>query len=207
MVRWRTLTLAGAAALLVAICGVTPAAALQGTECEGAEEPVRKANLGESERTLLCLLNVHRVANGRAVITHDPALLNAAHRHSRFMESTHQFAHEAIGDGTPQERATASGYPFPVGENIHYSGSSSVTPADIFAVFAASPAHNGNMLDPISPIDGTQIIYLTVGDGARVRAQLRGDDDADVRGRQHRRDRHRGRPLDESALRGGHRGS
>ena len=167
MVRGRTLALGGLLAFtLLAVSSPLGASALQGTQCEGAQTPVRKANIAASERTLLCLLNLHRVANGRQVLTHDPALLAAARSHSRYMETTGQFAHQDIGDGTPQERANAFGYPFAVGENIARAPIPS-TPSDMLAIFIASPAHNANLLDPTSPA-GSRIIYRTAGMGFAV---------------------------------------
>ena len=153
----------GAALLLVP----APASALQGTHCKGAEKAVKAASVAASERTLLCLLNVHRVANGRAVLTHDQRLVRAARAHSQYMEQTSQFAHQDIGDGTPQSRATAAGYPFAVGENIHNAASRSLTPSNILDALRADAPNNASMLDPVLP-SGERIVYVTAGMGIAV---------------------------------------
>lgn len=144
--RWRALVLAGVGAALIAAPASTGAA--QGTQCEGAETPVTAANVPESERVLLCLVNVYRTANGSGLLTHDAALRSAARGHSQYMEDTGTFAHEGIGDGTPQSRANAAGYPYSVGENVAVSNFPGYSANAMFGLWQGSPGHNANMLDP-----------------------------------------------------------
>ena len=169
--------MAGSQKLVLAVVGAAllvpaPANAAQGTDCVGATTPVKEAGPAAAERSFLCLLNVYRADSGRGILTHDTALNVAAHTHSVHMETTAQFAHQDIGDGTPQSRATAAGYPFGVGENIAYSTAPGVTPTDIIEIFKASPAHNANMLDPTAAGGGGRIVYATAGMGFAVGANF-----------------------------------
>ncbi len=147
----------GVAGLLVALslaaALIAPAgagAAEKATQCSGANDAVTAANVATAERTLLCEVNVYRVANGLAPLTADPALGRAARGHSEYMERTKQFAHEGIGDGNPSSRAAEAGFNCGgfdcVGENIAYSGFPSTTPTDMFEQWRNSPGHNANML-------------------------------------------------------------
>lgn len=144
-------TALAAVALLAALIAPAGAgAAEKGTQCSGANDPVTAANIATAERTLLCEVNVYRVANGLAPLTADPALGRAARGHSEYMERTKQFAHEGIGDGNPSSRAAEAGFNCGgfdcVGENIAYSGFPSTTPTDMFEQWRNSPGHNANML-------------------------------------------------------------
>ncbi len=155
----------------VALLLPAPAGAVIGTDCVGAVTPVKKAGPADAERSFLCLLNVYRAANGRGVLTHDSGLAAAAGGHSEFMEAHAAFAHEGIGNGTAQSRANAAGYPYGVGENIAYATAARTTPTDIIEIFKASPAHNANMLDPLS-VSGGRIVYATAGMGFAVGANF-----------------------------------
>jgi len=155
--------LLAACLLLLAGSGNAPAAT-KATECEGADVPVTAANLAAAERTLLCMTNVYRVANGRQPLTEDPALFRAARKHSEYQEATGQLGHDDIGDGTPTQRAQAEGFdcggPFDcVGENVMRSNFPGYTPDEILQGWKNSPGHDQNLKDPN---------YVTAGMGLAV---------------------------------------
>jgi uncharacterized protein YkwD len=157
-----TILLAGCL-LLLAGSGSAPAAT-KATECEGEDVSVTAANLAAAERTLLCMTNVYRVANGREPLTEDPALFRAARKHSEYQEATGQLGHDDIGDGTPTQRAEAEGFdcggPFDcVGENVMRSNFPGYTPAEILQGWKNSPGHDANLKEPN---------YVTAGMGLAV---------------------------------------
>lgn len=64
------------------------------------------------------------------------ALHNAADGHSQFMLDHDQFAHQGIGDGTPQSRIAAAGYASAttLGENIAFRGTTGAVDETAFGV-------------------------------------------------------------------------
>jgi hypothetical protein len=144
--------LAGLAA--VVLCAPAPARA---DSCAG-EGDYAADNPAKSERTLLCLTNVHRAANGIHALTMDPILLATARAYSADMANRSFFNHfggpgcddaqaaaHTNGCNYPWDRAMAMGFPSDqVGENI--ARGFLQTPRDIFTGFRNSPGHNANML-------------------------------------------------------------
>lgn len=137
--------LAGALATAAVALIATPATA-NAQSCRGQDVAITSATEADAERSLLCLVNVHRAAAGLAALTHDAALRQAARGHSRYMQDTGLFGHEGIGDGTHQSRAEAAGYPYGVGENIARTNFPGYTPREMFAIWRDSAPHNENML-------------------------------------------------------------
>ena len=141
--------LAGIAALALA----APAEA-RADYCEGEDAPITEATADSAGLIQLCLLNVHRTANGLAPLTLDPGLASAARSHSRWMEDNEVLCHypdpEAEPpvpcDGSPDSRAAAAGYPFPTGENIAWTGAPGYSSRRLFGIWLNSPGHNANML-------------------------------------------------------------
>jgi Ca2+-binding RTX toxin-like protein len=72
----------------------------------------------------------------RDPLASNDALHNAADAHSQFMLDHDQFAHQGIGDGTPQSRIAAAGYSsaFTLGENIAFRGTTGPVDETAFAV-------------------------------------------------------------------------
>lgn len=151
MVRRALIVIVLAACLLLLAGSGNAQAATKATECEGAEVAVAKRNLAAAERTLLCLTNVYRVANGLQPLTEDPALFRAARKHSEYLEATGQLGHENIGDGTPTERAEAEGFDCGgsdcIGENAMRTKFPGYTPAEILDGWKNSPPHDANLRD------------------------------------------------------------
>ena len=96
-------------------------------------ELVNRARLdpnGEATRFHISL-NDHLPAGtltgaAKPVLAPNELLVDSARAHSQFMLDHDKFAHEGIGDGTPQTRMTTAGYvftlPFALGENIAIQG-------------------------------------------------------------------------------------
>ena len=124
--------------------------------CVGQGDSITAANIDQSERSSLCLLNNYRVDNGLAPLPEDASLHSAARAYSEDMANRNYFNHFG-GPGcdtvfipgncsTPTDRGQAAGYPGGVGENIAYDSLGS--PASFFDLWRNSPGHNANMLDP-----------------------------------------------------------
>lgn len=153
------------AGLVAAMLG-GPASA-QADTCVGAGEPLT-ADINRSERSLLCLTNIHRVANGAGPLAMDPILRTTARAYSEDMLNRSFFNHfggpgcdeaqgnsQSNGCSMPWHRAMANGFPTDqVGENI--ARGYLPTPVDTFQGFRNSPGHNANMLAPA---------YVTAGMG------------------------------------------
>ena len=149
MSRWRKFGLAGVGALLLA---GAPSSASADT-CEGEDTSITAATAAAAEPVELCLVNVHRAANGLAALTMDPALRIASRDHSRWMDDNNNLCHTPDNptpggtcDGTPSSRAAAAGYPYPVGENIAWTNFPGYTPREMFELWHNSSGHNANML-------------------------------------------------------------
>ena len=123
-----------------------PAGASAASTCKGEDDGFTAQTVPDAERSLLCLTNAHRVANGLAPLAHDGSLRTAARNHSQDMDVRNFFAHETPlpGSTDPSDRAIAAGYPTGfVGENIAFSPN---TPKSHFEAWRNSPGHNSNML-------------------------------------------------------------
>ena len=105
------------------------------------------------EKEMVRIENEYRIMLGLKALRIDDRLTKAAHKHSEFMHSTHQFAHSGIGDGDPSSRGRAEGYSGPIGENI--AGTIPYDPKNAFNLWYWSHGHNLNMLG----------LYETIGGG------------------------------------------
>jgi uncharacterized protein YkwD len=168
--------LAGLAAATV----VAPGSA-QADTCAGAGDPLT-ADIGRSERTLLCLTNIHRANNGAGALAMDPTLHATARQYSEHLRnevSVHgpaSFNHyggyntsadractlldaQALEGGCdlPWHRAQANGFPSShVAENA--AAGFLPTPQDVFDGFRNSlDGHNEIMLDPAYAVSGVGI--------------------------------------------------
>jgi uncharacterized protein YkwD len=129
-----------AAALMV----VEPAGAQAAEQCLFQGVEVTAQNVGQAERSLVCLTNLHRVRNGLAPLPIDTRLMTAARGHSADMQQRNFFSHTNPSGLGPTSRAMAAGYPFGVGENIAMNTEG--TAASLIVQWKNSSGHNMNML-------------------------------------------------------------
>src|SRR4051812_18724515 len=113
----------------------------------------------ELETYFLELINEARAAEGAKPLAFDSELLDAAHTHSAWMNSTDTLSHTGANGSTPQDRIAAAGYDATrTGENIYYSWGTDETGATAGATthyvekshnsFLNSPGHHMNLVDP-----------------------------------------------------------
>jgi hypothetical protein len=155
-----------AVALLIAAAAITATGWIAsaervraaGDECRGQNEDViEAADLGRAERSLLCLVNVHRAVNGVPILTADPRLTVSAREHSADMVERGFYSWKNPEGQTPGVRALEKGYAGTVGENyfaLPLSGG--VSPIQFFLGWAEDPMNDALLLDPA---------YVAVGTG------------------------------------------
>ena len=143
--RWRDAALPAAFACLLTALAAAPARAAEDTCRAQSVQVTDAAAIDAAERSLLCLVNVHRVDNGLAPLAADPDLGEAARGHSEDMVQRGFFDHYDPEGSGPQDRAEAAGYEGGVGENIAWS-SGERTPLAFFTIWRESAPHNENML-------------------------------------------------------------
>jgi hypothetical protein len=153
MRRQGTAILAGVA---LALLWLAPAARASG-RCVGQDDPINAGNRARAERSLLCLVNIHRAEAGVDSVTMDGSLRSAARSHSVDMVATNYFSDDG-GAGGPFDRAVAAGYPSDsvVEESIVLDPKA--TPYSLFSALVGS-AHNENIVAPG---------WLTAGIGVAV---------------------------------------
>lgn len=97
------------------------------------------------EEQVIGLVNQERakLANCPA-LNHNLQLAAAAEGHSLDMANQNYFSHTGSDGSSPSSRASAAGYPLPVGENI---AAGQATPQDVVNAWLSSPGHRANMLD------------------------------------------------------------
>lgn len=121
-------------------------AAKREDRCKAQNAPITNAaSVRKGERSLLCLVNVHRAANGLPALALEPALRRSARAHSRDMVARNYFDHTTPERLGPEDRAGLQGYEGGVGENIAYTQGSG-TPLAFFLLWRDSDGHNRNML-------------------------------------------------------------
>ena len=136
---------------------LAPGTATAAETCAGAETPITSSTAVDAERTMLCLVNLHRKANGLDPLAMESSLRKAARGHSEDMVARSYFCHSYTPSGcdeykpgdpesTPDGRAKAQGYNGRVGENIAADSSSGVSAQSMFTQWKNSPGHNANML-------------------------------------------------------------
>lgn len=144
--------------LIAVVLLFSPGTAGAGQTCAGAETRVSVLGVEDAERVMLCLVNLHRAANGVGELAMEPALQRAARGHSEHMIARGHFCHSYTPEGcdeyrpgdpqtTPTSRAEAEGYRGGIGENIAADRAPGVTPQSMFGQWRDSPGHNDNMLD------------------------------------------------------------
>lgn len=136
---------------------LAPGTATAAETCAGAETPITSSTAVDAERTMLCLVNLHRKANGLDPLAMESSLRQASRGHSEDMVARTYFCHSYTPEdceeykpgepqSTPKGRAKAAGYNGPVGENIAADSSSGVSAQSMFTQWKNSPGHNANML-------------------------------------------------------------
>jgi uncharacterized protein YkwD len=115
--------------------------------------------VGDGPAALLDLINQHRKANGKAVLTLDPCLAKAAQGHSEWMQATGTLSHTGKNGSSVADRLKAAGCPQTAwAENI----AKAPTPEVCFNLWKNSPPHNTNMLGPYAKVGiGLQGVYWT----------------------------------------------
>lgn len=92
------------------------------------------------------LVNQVRQEHGLAPVVVDPALEAAANGHAAHMAAVGQMAHDGIGDGTMQTRATEAGFQGSrMAENV---AAGQQSPEQVMQSWMQSPGHRANVLDP-----------------------------------------------------------
>jgi hypothetical protein len=148
------------AGLCVALAASAPAAG-GADRCRGQDTPIAAANLIAAERTLLCLVNVHRAASAVKPVFFNGSLRKAARAHSAdLVQRDFWNARNPDGDG-PHERAEAAGYPetSTVGESFVTDPNAS--PNTLFSALVAYPTHNTNLLSTAWQALGTGLALGT----------------------------------------------
>lgn len=156
--RSRTAATLAAAALLVAGLTAAPASARDGgDECKAQNEDVLDpADIGPAERSLLCLINVHRAANDVPVLTADPRLTVSAREHAADMVARGFYSWQNPEGQGPGDRAAEQGYAGTVGENYFaLPRSGGVSPIQFYLGWSKNAENDAVLLDPAYVAAGT----------------------------------------------------
>lgn len=134
------------AGLVIALASAAPAAAQ--AACPAADSATR--DIGQIQRTMLCLHNVERRDHGLSKLHWNRQLAGVAGRHARDMVSRRYFQHVAPGGKDHMDRIAASGYEpavgcWTAGENL-FSSTGRSTPRQLLAAWMNSPAHRQNIM-------------------------------------------------------------
>ncbi len=119
-IRGNVLGLSAAAAAILAIALPASAAAVpEGDSCRAQDDQVlTRPDIKPAERSLLCLVNVHRVQQGTSPLAREPKLAGAARDHSEDMVARNFYDHVNADGKDATARAVEHGYKGGVGENI-----------------------------------------------------------------------------------------
>jgi uncharacterized protein YkwD len=135
----------GLVGLALAAFMLVPAASA--VACEGAEADTSSMSRRAYARTVECVMNAQRAANGLAPLSHDSRLARAAWRFSRAMVAQQFFDHVSPTGSTLGERARAAGYTGGgLAETIGWGSGSLATPAAIVDQWLQSPPHRAILL-------------------------------------------------------------
>jgi uncharacterized protein YkwD len=120
----------------------------QASPCAGANTAPTRTTTAASWRTMLCLVNTLRRANGLGTLKSNRRLRTAATRHARDMVTRGYFAHESpngvdLTDRLRRVRYRRGG----AAENIGAGSDALTTPAAILVTWMDSPPHKANLLD------------------------------------------------------------
>jgi uncharacterized protein YkwD len=116
--------------------------------CAGANLVADAANVNTVRAAVLCLVNAERASAGRAALTDNAQLAQAAQAHSADMVARSFFAHTTPDGVTFDVRILRAGYAgWTVGENIAWGSGTLATAASTMAMWIASPAHEANIVN------------------------------------------------------------
>ncbi len=102
-------------------------------------------------------VNTYRAAHGLPPLQTNAVLMAAAQGHASWIAATSTFSHTGANGSSPQDRATAAGYPGRVIEN--FVSGSGMTPQGAVTWWDGSPIHKQGMLSTL---------YVEVGAGYAV---------------------------------------
>lgn len=115
-------------------------------------------DLGGFSQQFLCLINEHRVANGKGKLIYNSTLNAVATKHSQWMDENNTMSHVGENGSTFIQRCQAMGISC-LAENVAYGFSSA---KHLFELWKNSPSHNKNMLGPYTQIGlGVSGLYAT----------------------------------------------
>ena len=162
--------------LLATLAAAVPAHAVTAraavAECPNATVVPAAGNLGQAERTALCLINLEREQRGLRGLRANDRLERAAVRHSRDMVARDFFSHDAPGGGTMASRIKGSGYlksarSYSIGENIAWGTGSLASPLKIHQAWMRSPGHRANILSRAFDEIGVGVVTGAPGQGGQ----------------------------------------
>lgn len=153
----KPVTLLAALVILVALFAATEADARTmlppKSVCPGQTDSTAPA--AAQDKSMLCLINHFRAAQGLSHLDADPELMSAAQAKSRAIVDCNQFSHEACGHPFSWWFDNA-GYltgSWSIGENIEWSGAVSPyevhSPRSTLRDWIHSPEHLANLMNPI----------------------------------------------------------
>ncbi len=168
------LTTLAMTALLVpaSLAGAAPAAHVS-SDCPHA---TRHAVPAREARTMLCVINAARTANGLGRLRASASLAKAARGYARTVVRARDFSHIGPDGSTPDQRVLRAGYHGRgVGETLAYGQGALGTPAGVVAGWLRSPPHRAVLLSPLmrdvgvgvvrgSPLPGVSGGTTAVGD-------------------------------------------
>jgi uncharacterized protein YkwD len=146
--------LAPLAAAAIATLAVAAPAQAGVTACSSATATAKpsSANIGQVERTVLCLVNRERTSRGLKRLRASGKLDRAADAHSRDMVRRSYFDHVSPGGGTMQDRIKATGWfsgarSYAFAENIAWGSGELGSPKSIVKSWMNSAGHRHNILN------------------------------------------------------------
>jgi uncharacterized protein YkwD len=162
------------AALTASLAAAAPAAAAPAapSACQSSHLTPSAENVGQVERTVLCLVNAERTKRGLRRLRDNAKLGKAAAKHSRDMVRRSFFSHDSPGGTSPMARVKSAGYlagarGYSVGENIAYGTGHYATPQSIVRNWMNSAGHKANILHRSYEEIGVGVALGAPGQGRR----------------------------------------
>ena len=151
----RCLATLAAVTAATALAAIAPSPAHAGvTACSSSTASTlpTQQNVGQVERTVLCLVNRERTSRGLKKLRSSAKLAKAAESHSRDMVDRNYFDHVSPGGGTMQDRIKGTGWfsgarSFAFAENIAWGSEELAAPSNIVENWMESPGHRRNILN------------------------------------------------------------
>ncbi|HEY5144805.1 MAG TPA: CAP domain-containing protein [Solirubrobacteraceae bacterium] len=125
----------------------------------GCPHATRHAAPAREARTVLCLVNAARSADGLRRLRPSAPLGAAARGWARTLVRTRTFSHTGPDGSTPSVRMAHAGYPGPgFGETIAWGQGTLGTPAGIVSEWMDSPPHRAVLLSPLMRDGGVGVV-------------------------------------------------